>query len=296
MSVRFPDIWLGEKRGHLADWITQRWVQFTGKSVDLEEQNWLDGPTGNTSKIGETYFHNYVSANSQYKTGLIEDFDLLGSRNFRPEAISPEIVDFYINTSQYDLDVWSQWCGVFKPFGWLLNFIFSRRLQQMNVPISSLDTSKGMTSEVIPLVTQRGARIGTGWLRKLISTGEVIYVGIYSHCVAPKVLGECMKIIFPLPNGSATVVMKPVAERDGSFSLASHGNGFGDAGFYLIVRNKESKAWVKYVKSMKETIHVYVENKELRADHILKLFGTTFLRLHYRMRRRSSNRVSSLGA
>ena len=81
--------------------------------------------------------------------------------------------------------------------------------------------------------------------------------------------------------------MKPEARADGSLMLASVGNGFGDPGFYLIVRKKGLEAWIKYVKSLKETIHVYIDNSELRADHVLKLFGATFLRLHYRMRKRS---------
>ncbi len=288
MTARFPDIWLGESRGHLADWVTQRWVQFTGRSVDVGEEDWLDGPTGNTNKIGEFYFKDFLATNGQKNSGLIKNFDILRSAVFSPESVAPEIIDFYENTSLYDLDVWSQWCGIFKPFGWLLSVIFSRRLQQMNMPISSLDTSKGMTSDVLPLVDRNGDRIGTGWLRKLISTGEIIYVGIYSHCTAPKFPGVCMKIIFPLPNGSATVVMKPEAQQDGSLLLASVGSRFGEPGFYLIVRKKKGKeSWIKYVSNLKETIHVYVDNaNELRADHVLKLFSATFLRLHYRMRRR----------
>lgn len=287
MAVRFPDIWLGKNRGHLADWVTQRWVQYSGRLVDLDEEEWLNGPIGNTDKIGESYFSDYLATTNQNGVGLVEDFKILGSEVFDPNTITPEIVDFYENTSHYDLDVWSQWCGIFKPFGWLLNVIFSRRLQQMNMPISPMDTSKGMTSQVVPLTGGDGRHLGTGWLRKLISTGEIIYVGVYSHCMPTKFKGECIKVIFPLPNGSATVVMKPEARPDGSLMLASIGSGFGDAGFYLIVRKKGPKAWIKYVKSLKETIHVYIDNGELRADHILKLFGATFLRLHYRMRKRS---------
>ncbi len=288
MATRFPDIWLGERRGHLADWVTQRWVQLTGRSVDLAEENWLEGPIGNTNEIGESYFKDYRTANGQKDIGLVEDFGCLRSEFFSPDTVAPQIIDFYENTADYDLDVWSQWSGVFKPFGWLLSGIFSRRLQQMNMPISPLDTSKGMTSEVIPLIDIQGDRVGTGWLRKLIATGEVIYVGIYSHCIAPKIGGECMKIIFPLPNGSATVIMKPEAKQDGSLMLASVGNEFGDPGFYLIVRKKGHGAWIKYLKSFTETIHVYVNNaREIRADHVMRLFGATFLRLHYRMRRRT---------
>ena len=287
MAVRFPDIWLGENRGHLADWTTQRWVQATGKLVDLDNEEWLDGPTGNTTEIGEFYFQNYRTDPNQAKIGLVDNFDLLQSDSFDPASIAPEIADFYENTDQYELDVWSQWSGAFKPFGWLLNAIFSRRLQQMNMPVSALDTSKGMTSEVVVLTDNDGKSLGTGWLRKLIATGQIIYVGIYSHCRPPEYDGECVKVIFPLPNGSATVVMKPEARPDGSLMLASIGESFGDAGFYLIVRKNESLAWVKYLKGLKETIHVYVDSGELRADHVLKLFGATFLRLHYRMRKRS---------
>ena len=287
MAVRFPDIWLGDSRGHLADWITQRWVQLSGRLVNLDDEEWLNGPIGNTVTIGESYFKDYRTRNDQQAIGLIEDFGSLRSADFRPEAIASDIIDFYENTANYDLDVWSQWCGAFRPFGWMLSVIFSRRLQQMNMPISPLDTSKGMTSEVLPLIDSEGKRLGTGWLRKLISTGDVIYAGIYSHCKPPQFRGECVKVIFPLPNGRATVVMKPEARPDGSLILASVGNGFGDAGFYLIVRKKGTYAWIKYVRSMKETIHVYIDNQELRADHILKLFGATFLRLHYRMRMRS---------
>jgi hypothetical protein len=287
MAIRFPDIWLGESRGHLADWITQRWVQLTGRLVNLDQDEWLNGPIGNTDMIGESYFGEYLAITNKEDIGLFEDFKILGSDVFDLHTIAPEIIDFYEHTAHYDLDVWSQWSGTFKPFGWMLNVVFSRRLQQMNMPMSALDTSKGMTSQVLPLSDDHGKHLGTGWLRKLISTGEIIYVGVYSHCMPPKVGSECIKVIFPLPNGSATVVMTPEARPDRSLLLSSVGEGFGEAGFYLIVRKKGQEAWIKYLKSLKETIHVYTDNSELRADHVLKLFGATFLQLHYRMRKRS---------
>lgn len=79
--------------------------------------------------------------------------------------------------------------------------------------------------------------------------------------------------------------MKPQQNSDGSLTLISSGEGFGEPGFYFIVKKNGELAWVKYLNAMKETIHVYVDNvEELRADHILKLWGATFLKLHYRMR------------
>jgi hypothetical protein len=43
---------------------------------------------------------------------------------------------------------------------------------------------------------------------------------------------------------------------------------------------------------MKETIHVYAaEDGLVRADHVLRLWGCTFLRLHYRLRRAAAAAV-----
>jgi hypothetical protein len=43
--------------------------------------------------------------------------------------------------------------------------------------------------------------------------------------------------------------------------------------------------WARYVRSMRETITVYADGGAVRADHVLTLWGLTFLRLHYRLRR-----------
>jgi hypothetical protein len=41
---------------------------------------------------------------------------------------------------------------------------------------------------------------------------------------------------------------------------------------------------------MQESIRVYAADECIRADHVLTLWGTTFLRLHYRLR--TADRVS----
>jgi hypothetical protein len=43
---------LGGRRGVLSDWMTQRWVQLTGKRVDLSDYPWLEGPIGDVELIG----------------------------------------------------------------------------------------------------------------------------------------------------------------------------------------------------------------------------------------------------
>jgi hypothetical protein len=90
---------------------------------------------------------------------------------------------------------------------------------------------------------------------------------------------------FPLPNGNAIVIMKPEAHRDGSFSVTSSGKEFGDPGFYFVVHDRDGFAWARYLRSLQETIRVYDgEQDTVRADHVLNIWGTQFLRLHYRLR------------
>ena len=81
--------------------------------------------------------------------------------------------------------------------------------------------------------------------------------------------------------------MKAVAHTDGSLSVESIGNAFGDPGFYFVVHDNDGMVWARYVESLEEEIRVYAaESGTVRADHTLWLWGIKFLRLHYRMRRR----------
>lgn len=286
-----PTPWLGVQRGYLVDWVTQQWVRHTGRLVDLSSEPWLRGPSGDTCSVGAEYFTNLAGRSdldiriSAEGCGLTTGFDYLHSEDFDPAHVHSKVRHFYENTSNYHLDLWSQWCGLFSPFGWLIAFIFSRRLQQLNLPISPLESSRGVTSELVQFIDRQTREVqATGWLRKFVATGEVIYAGIYSSGQPCRFPGQCVKVVFPLPNGSAMVFLKPVAHKDGSFSLVSHGHSFGDPGFYFLVQKDVNAAWVKYVRAMHETIHVYLDTKdELHADHVLKLWGLTFLNLHYRM-------------
>jgi len=254
----------------------------------------LDGPIAKVEGIGENYFSELASEfgldvrAGRHGSGLIQNFDLLKGPHFQVDSVQTKVRDFYEHTSDYDLDVWAEWTGVFRPLGRLLTFIFSRRLQQLNLPLSSLDTSRGMTSEIIELVDSPSGEVRyPGWLRKLVGTGNILYAGIYSVSNVPGYGGTCVKVVFPLPNGNATVIMKPEENSDDSISLISSGDQFGDPGFYFLVANPGGTAVARYVRGMRESIRVYAaESSSVRADHILKLFGITFLRLHYRMRKR----------
>ena len=143
-----------------------------------------------------------------------------------------------------------------------------------------------MSSAVVQWRDPRsGNVVETAWIRELHATRNVLYAGSYSVCAVPGYQLPCVKVVFPLPNGNAIVVMRPEAHADGSFSVTSAGRRFGDPGFYFVVHGEAGIAWARYLRSLQESIRVYpAEQETVRADHVLWFYGPQFLRLHYRMR------------
>jgi len=281
-------MWLGPKRGHLTDWTTQLWVKNTGRLTDLRSSPWLEGPIARPTGIGIQFFDDFAAEHGlsvQSGTGLIKNLAELSGPRFKLAEISPEVRHFYENTADYELDAWSEWCGFFRPFGYVLARLFSHRLQQLNVPLSSLDTSRGITSRVADLTDAEGRVRYTAWIRELLGSRHVLYAGSYSTCRVTNFDGVCVKVVFPLPNGNAIVIMYPQSEAGGSFLLTSSGIGYGSPGFYFTVR-EDDRIWAKYVPAMRETIRVYsAARNQVRADHVLRFLGVAFLRLHYRLQR-----------
>jgi hypothetical protein len=81
-------------------------------------------------------------------SGLIQDFDALAPGSFDATRVQPGVRSFYEHTARYEMDASAHWSGIFSPFGRLVAALFSRRLQQLNVPLTGLDTSRGIQSEV----------------------------------------------------------------------------------------------------------------------------------------------------
>ncbi len=292
-------LWLGEKRGFLIDWITQRWVQVTGRRINLAEAPWLAGPTGATPRIGRDSLEviarreGLAVRRATGPMGVLPRFEQLRGPSFEPDKVDPKVRAFYEHTSAYELDVWSEWSGLFRPWGRLLAVLFSRRLQQLNVPLSPLDTSRGVRSEVFQIVEPATGQVCyTAWMRELVGTGNVLYAAAYGLCRIPGHDGPCVRVVFPLPNGNAIVIMRPGTGKDGSFLVVSCGERFGDPGFYFTVRARSGEVWARYVPQLREKITVSAPGgtgaggapSGLRADHVLSIWGATFLRLHYRLR------------
>jgi hypothetical protein len=271
------------------EWFIELLVRVTGKRVSKAEAPWLDCFLGAPGLIGSGIYER-IAAESGLRirapkdAGLISDFNTLRGPSFDPHTIRHEIRDFYEHAASYHLDVWTEVSLAGRFFLWLLVEFISRRMDQLNFPISSLEVAKGMSSEILQLYDPKSGTVAaTGWLRRLKSSGNVIYAGIYSVVQVPGEENPCVKVTFPC-RGSANVYLRPVAHPDGSFGLDSSGSGFGRSGFYRIVDAGPDDWRVRNFTTLHELFHVYVDHEGvLRVDHTVSFVGLTIIRLHYKM-------------
>lgn len=272
--------------GTWLDWITQQWVKTTGRKVGSEA--WLAGPAG-SGYIGDRWLDQYLTitrgqVHDVTDPGLITDMSLLDGGGFSAGMLHPAVVDFYEHTSRWRLEVWSRWSPWFRPIGGLLAALFSRRLQQLNLPLDPLDVAMGMTSDVTPVLGPDGSHLGTAWQRTLRSNGNAVFGGFYGIAELPKEPGPVVRVVFPLPNGSITVFLRAENAPGGALHLVSSGRDWGEVGAYLIVDHGVRK-WARRVP-LPERFDVYVDDEGvLRADHRLDFWNWPVLRMHYRLER-----------
>ena len=265
-------------------------VRLIGRRVTREEAPWLNCPMGTSKLIGADFYHQ-LAIDEQLKiadepAGLLTDFSLLKGEGFDPTQVRQEIHEFYERTSEFRLEAWSEAPFFTRMFLWVLTRFVSRRMNQLNFPVSSLELAGGMTSDLLPMNNDSGQRVYTGWLRRLAKSGHVIYTGLYSVESPGEFADPCVKVSFPLPQGSATVFLRPEAQPDGSFKLISSGRKFGEPGFYRMVELKPGVWKVRNFRTLREYFHVYVdESGMLRTDHLVTFLRLTILRLHYKCER-----------
>jgi hypothetical protein len=260
-----------------------RWLRVTGRKIKLSEHPWLDGPIGG-KYIGDEFYKEYAEKNNLVisvppESGLMVDFTVLGS-NDHPN-LQQAVKHFYEKTILYKMNVWSQAFYPVKPFAKILIKTISHEINQLNIPLDPMDTSMGMSSEVIRLSTKDGEPKMACWLRKNSKTNKVVYSGFYS---AIKIEGKpFVRVVFPLPGGNVTVILEPEFLEDGSFRLISTKRKFGKAGYYRVKEISPGIVKVRLIP-LKETIHVYEDaQKVLRTDHEFKFWGMKFLKLHYQL-------------
>lgn len=283
-------------RQNFQDWMTQQWVITFGKKMDPHQNEWLLGPFGTTNGIGVKFIEQLakderlIIDRNQNKKGIIHAIDQLNLSQKELNKLSKPVIDFYENTSNYDFDLKVQWHLFFKGCGILLRIVFSNRIEQLNVPIENLKDSQALQSEIIYLLDPQSRQIKhTLWLRTFKTTGQVVYSGIYKTCRIPS--GQtCIKAIFPLPNGNATVILSPSVGQNGELILTSSGKKIGDSGFYFLLNDSKGNLWTKFIKSFKDELVVSSENGNMTAVQTLTLWNLRVLTFEYHIKKLPQHR------
>ncbi len=276
-------------RGAPVDRLTQRWVMATGRCLPIAEHPWLDGPVGAPTGISDAWIDEHAKGTGATTTetedqGLLPSMAVLTGPGFDPADLHPTVVAFYETTAAWSADVWSRWSRWAEPGGRLLNAVFAKRLRQLSLPTDPLAVAHGMDSRLVGFTAADGRHLGTAWQRTIRATGETIFGGFYGTVTRPDADRPSVRVVFPLPNGSLTVLLRPDVGEGGRLVLTSGTKGFGEDGAYLVVRpDAGPTAWVRRIP-LPERFEVHVDpDGVLRCDHRLWLGRAPVLHLHYRL-------------
>ncbi|AYJ47808.1 hypothetical protein [Rhodococcus sp. P1Y] len=260
-----------------------------GRRVDLDgAQSWLRGPTAGSGVVRDGWLQKEADriggavVPGSESDGLLHDFGALTGPEFDPDEIDPRIREFYEHTAQWRMDAWTQWTRGFGVPGSAIEYLYGKRVQQLALPVQPLAVAHGVDSEVIEIVDATGEHAGSAWLRKLRKSGDFMYSGYYRATTLPEGDGPSVHVTFPLEDGNVQVFLKPSVGEGGSLILTSPAGKFGEDGAYTVVAEKNADYASR--APIHEVFHVYVDDEGvLRTDHVLKLWGLTAVRLHYRL-------------
>ncbi|MDB4964899.1 MAG: hypothetical protein JWN44_588 [Myxococcales bacterium] len=291
--------WIASIVGTAGAWFIYALVWLFGRTYRRPDIDWLVGPMGG-DVIGDAPYRDVAAAEGltverdSRNSGLVPSFEALRSDSFDPSKTHPLVREFYEHTTAFAMDVWSQTYFPSNIAMYLLVKTICRQVDQLNFPLSPLETAHGMVSEIISLRRPDGSVRYTGWFRTLAYQRHVLYTGFYMTERAPDAPGPCVKVVFPMPRGNATVILRPELGAGGSLILDSSGARFGDSGFYRMQARARDRVHVWHIKSLKERFHVYVDDHGvLRCDHSVKFLGLPVLRLHYKIFRHANEAALS---
>lgn len=273
---------------HALDLATRKFWRATGRPVDLRgADSWLSAPTSTGSQVAD----GWLAAEAERlggrlmaeaaEAGLLASMAALDGPGFSASDLDPRIRDFYEHTSRWRMEAWASWSPAFWPGGELVSRLFGRRVQQLALPMRALDVAHGIDSRVSVIADTEGNQLAAAWLRTLRATGDYVFSGCYSVRSLPGAERPNVHVAFPLESGNVQVFLRPYVE-DGALVLKSPQGPFGSDGAYVVVEDR-GRAFAARVP-VHETFRVYVDPVGVvRTDHVLDLWNTTAVRLHYKL-------------
>lgn len=231
-------------------------------------------------RIGADFFErNHLHMpETPVSNGLVDQLRDYGREDFDPEKIHPDIVSFYENTMKYELTAKTSWK---RGFGFLsrVNKLISRKIQQINLPLSHEEKNQAMYSKIIPLDDKKDGREK---VRAWVRTGEneeTIFAAAYSsHSHQNETY---MNIALPLPFGNMTGILRldhVFQEKRDALTLTTlpRQKDKGDEGIYYHTK------WFSIRLPINERFLVWTRTSEnLQASHEMWMFGKKFLTIDY---------------
>ncbi|MGP4078913.1 YndJ family protein [Pseudalkalibacillus sp. R45] len=224
---------------------------------------------------GADFFdRNNLVDSTHLRNSLIDTMSDYDRTGFSTRKFHPEIVSFYENTLNYDLDSHTEWQPGFITFSKLYKAI-SRRIGQINLPLNGTDHIR-MTGKIVPVQSDKDGREDVrAWIRTT-EDEEPIFAAAYSSHVHE---GErYMNIAMPLLFGNMTGILKMDLIGEAGLRLASFTkHRKGDEGIYYHC------PWFTLKLPIDEHFHVWfdVGANTLRANHHMRLLGKPFLKIEY---------------
>lgn len=220
--------------------------------------------------IGQEILTEITDNQTSYR-GLVESMAL-----FKPkincQTLSPAIIDFYENTTDYRLFAKVEWSRWFKPFAALYR-MSSRYVKQINLPLH--DKQIEMDGDIFAIqATLDGRSSPRAWLRKI--GGDVAFVALYSF--HRRIDCTYMNIALPLPWSSMIGILE-LEQMGTGLRLSSKklNSPDSDAGIYIASGKKRLMKL-----PLEEDFFVEeVAAGNLKATHKMWIFSIPFLTIYY---------------
>ncbi len=264
-------------------------IQLAAEQVPQEEARYVVPFETHTRYVGTEYMAGLArETDGSFRRnrpgiGLLDSLDALRGPQFDPAQVDPRIRDFYEHTSQYRLEIIPEWNAFMRPFYRLFKQYIAQPIGQANLPFDIEEAQRGVVSYIdsIDYAAETSEHIRTlrGWIRAFETTGEPIYVGIYT-VVEHDGIGY-ISVGFPLPESNFTATLLPY-NRGRNLLLRTQGTGRSFPGHYVsYIDNDTGALTILKLPTFGEEIDVFIHNEQLKTDHHFYLGGFRFLTLHY---------------